>query len=84
MNFEVLKKACNECLFSSKKIVSDERKKELLEQIEKEKSFFICHKSSMNGGRTCCNRFYNQVMKKDERSKNALEQMENLGLIKMV
>lgn len=53
----VFDKCCDECLFSSKKIVSEERKKQVLEDCERQETFFICHKSSMNGDRIACHGF---------------------------
>ena len=56
--FEVYEKRCHECLFSNNKIVSEKRKQQLLASILKEDKYFICHKSSIEGGATCCRGFY--------------------------
>ena len=57
---QVCKSRCNQCLYSANKIVSDERKEELLAAIRSEQSYFVCHKSSINGGDTCCRGFYDE------------------------
>lgn len=56
--FKVYEKRCDECPFSSNKIVSEKRKQQLLASILKEDKYFICHKSSIEGGTTCCRGFY--------------------------
>ena len=42
---EVSNKCCGQCLFSKNKIVSDERKKEVLDGCESRDTHFICHKA---------------------------------------
>lgn len=44
---KVYKTACDQCLFSSNKIVSDNRKAEVLAEIKSKQTFFVCHKSSI-------------------------------------
>ena len=56
---EVKKKCCNLCLFSKNKVVSDKRKKQLLDDIEREGSYFACHESTAVGGTCVCRGFYN-------------------------
>ncbi len=46
---KVCDKMCDECLFTNNKIVSDKRKPQLLGEIFRKDSYFICHKSSING-----------------------------------
>lgn len=45
---------CDQCLFSKGKIVTDERKEEILQDCQRKDSFFICHKSKG----VCCSGFY--------------------------
>ena len=47
-------KRCNECLFSNNKIVSDERKAEIIEDCLTNDTFFVCHKTD----NTCCRGFW--------------------------
>lgn len=59
MKIRVQKKRCDQCLFTDKKIVSDERKEELLEEIKKDDSYFVCHKASIKKENdVCCRGFY--------------------------
>lgn len=53
---QVVQERCNQCLFSPDKIVSDERRKEILDSCMKRgaETFFICHKTK----RACCRGFY--------------------------
>lgn len=55
---KVCSKQCNECLFSSNKIVSEERKNELLQGIKRDNSFFVCHKSTIKNETAMCRGFY--------------------------
>lgn len=58
--FKVASRACGQCLFGPNKIVSDERKDEVLEECENEDTYFVCHKSTIrdpNEG-MCCRGFY--------------------------
>lgn len=43
----VQKKRCNECLYSSQKIVSDERREQIIEDCLEKDHFFVCHKGSL-------------------------------------
>ena len=58
MSFKVTKSCCNQCLFGPDKIVSDRRKTNLLKEITREQSYFVCHKSTIKGEDTCCRGFY--------------------------
>lgn len=78
--FKVASKCCNQCLFSPNKIVSDRRKASLLKEIVQEQSFFECHKSTMNGGGTCCRGFYEKFGHHSQMIRIA----ERLGAIEFV
>ena len=57
--FKVQKDKCNQCLFSSNKIVSDESKKQILEECLEDNKHFVCHKSSIaDNGKVCCKGFF--------------------------
>ncbi len=45
--FTVCAKRCDECLFSSKKLVDQERKENLLQSAIEGDSYFVCHKFSV-------------------------------------
>ena len=65
MGFKVYKHPCKNCLLTKDKIVSDERKKDILSTIIKKQSYFVCHKSSLNdegqGEGVCCKKFYDDM-----------------------
>lgn len=46
---------------SKDKIVDNARRRQILEKVIKEQSFFICHKSSIEGGEVCCRGFYDKL-----------------------
>jgi hypothetical protein len=47
MKFQIMAERCNECLFSKNKIVSKERKAEIIREITSgQGSWFHCHKTS--------------------------------------
>lgn len=56
--FKVYKKRCDQCLFSRNKIVSNERRKSILDDCAKQGTFFTCHKATIAGQEICCRGFY--------------------------
>lgn len=61
--FRVRKKMCNDCLFSKNKLVSDERKKQIIQESLEDNVFFTCHKSQITGGdkvSSCCRGFWDK------------------------
>lgn len=58
---KVYKSTCSNCLLSSDSIVSPERRKDILDKIKREQSYFICHKASMEGEDVCCKTFYDEL-----------------------
>lgn len=56
----VQKRMCNQCLFSRNKIVSDERKAEILADCESDNNHFECHKATIAGKKGTCHAFYKQ------------------------
>ena len=61
----IFNKPCKNCLFSKDRIVSHERANEIINGCITDGTFFICHKASMNGKDTGCNRFFHQHMNDD-------------------
>jgi hypothetical protein len=49
-----MQERCDECLFGKDKIVSNARRAEILREIRHKDSYFICNKSTLNGGRVAC------------------------------
>lgn len=59
--FRVCKKRCDQCLFSSAKVVDDRRKLDILRTCATEDRHFICHKFTIAEGpesQVCCRGFY--------------------------
>jgi hypothetical protein len=54
MTFKVMAERCNECLFGPDKIVSNERRSEILREITQRDSHFICHKATIEGLKVAC------------------------------
>lgn len=61
LTFNVMARRCDQCLFGPNKIVSDERKADVLEACEKHDLHFVCHKATMVGQDVCCRGFYEQM-----------------------
>ena len=59
-SLKVYDKACNECLFSKRRIVDEARAKQLIADALEQDSFFICHKSTIRDEVVCCRAFYEQ------------------------
>lgn len=49
---EVAERQCNECLFCSSRIVTDERAAEIIRDCAKRDTHFICHKFTLEDGRS--------------------------------
>jgi hypothetical protein len=59
--FRVAAKRCEQCLFSSAKVVGDDRREEILRDCAANDSHFVCHKFTIAEGRdsqVCCRAFY--------------------------
>lgn len=85
MSFKVYKEKCSNCLLTKDRIVSPKRAKELIEEIKEEQTYFICHKSSMEGGGVCCKTFYDTMGQVSQQVRIA-ERLggEDVGLIEFV
>ena len=77
---KVFSTPCKNCLFSKDKIVSNERRRDVLEQCEKQCTYFICHKASMNNERICCSEFY----KRNNDKPGTLRIAKDIGYIEFV
>lgn len=77
--FQVMKQKCDQCLFSENKIVSNERRKDILAECKRKDAHFICHKASIAGGKdVCCRGFY------DTQSTNMIRIAERLRMVEFV
>ncbi len=73
--FMVCEKRCDQCLFSSAKVVSDRRRLAVLRECEKKRTYFICHKATIAGRTVVCRGFF-------ETQRNQTCQVaERLGLV---
>lgn len=54
------KKRCDQCLFSQAKVVSDERRDQIIEDCLKRDHFFVCHKGSIKGLNIVCRGFWDK------------------------
>jgi len=73
--FKVKKECCNQCLFSKNAIVSNERRKDILNGCRKNDNHFICHKATIEGKDVCCKGFY------DTQTSNLIRIMQRLNAV---
>jgi hypothetical protein len=59
--FPVLAHRCDQCLFGPNKIVTEERKAEVLATVQAEEGHFTCHKATLAGKDVCCRGFYDAM-----------------------
>ena len=76
--FKVKKEKCDQCLFSEDKIVTNSRRKNIIQNCLQSDTHFICHKSSIEGGSACCRGFY------ETESTNLMRISQRLGMIEEV
>jgi hypothetical protein len=55
---QVVSRSCNECLFSSNRIVPQERKDQIIQQTLAEDRYFTCHKAMIEGRDLCYRGFF--------------------------
>jgi len=75
---KVCRKACDECLYSRRKIVGDDRRASLLEKCRRDGTYFICHKHTLRGQAAVCRRFF------DEESNTACQVAPRHGIVVFV
>lgn len=76
--FLVAEKRCDQCLYSSAKIVGDERRADVLESCRRTGSYFLCHKATIHGRAVVCRGFF------DAEPNQACQVAERLGLVEFV
>jgi hypothetical protein len=52
--FEVLSERCSECLYGPNKVVREERRKQLLRNLDRKDGWFICHKATIAHRKVAC------------------------------
>ena len=84
---KVKKKCCGKCLFSKDKIVSNERKKDILKSCASDDSHFVCHETTVydndgdavnDSNNAVCAEFYKR------QSSQMIRISQRLGMVKMV
>ena len=78
--FNVLSEPCDQCLMSENLIVSKERRKQLLQQIARDGSFFVCHKSTLQNRECCCRAWYDTL----GHTSNIVRIAQRFGLVRFV
>jgi hypothetical protein len=58
--FKVMKDRCDQCLYGPDKIVSDRRRKQILNDLRKRDDWFVCHKATIAGQSVCCRGDFDQ------------------------
>lgn len=58
VGLKICEKRCDECLYSPAAIVSASKRKAILRDVERKDTFFVCHKSTINGDVVMCRGFY--------------------------
>ncbi|AEH21824.1 VHS1011 protein [Vibrio phage 1] len=75
---KVAKKCCGQCLFSSKRIVSEKRKEDIIAGCEKRDTYFVCHKATINKENVVCRGFY------EKHTSQQIRIAQRLGVIDFV
>lgn len=81
--FRVCKKRCDQCLFSSAKVVTDDRRAEILRICAERDTHFVCHKFTIAEGpdsQVCCRGFYDA----NPGATNLMRIAERLGAVEFV
>jgi hypothetical protein len=61
MTFKVMKERCDECLFGDNKIVSNKRRTEIIREITRKDTHFVCHKATLAGKQIACRGDFDQL-----------------------
>lgn len=75
---QVMDKRCRECLFSTRKLVSDARHDEILERCNKTGETFFCHEATEIGETVTCRGFF------DANASLVVRLAKLLGVVEMV
>ena len=54
MPYDLMSRCCDQCLMTDRKVVSDARRKQIVQQTLKEDCAFFCHKGSMVDRNIAC------------------------------
>jgi putative N-acetylmannosamine-6-phosphate epimerase len=84
MEQNVQRRRCNQCLFSDDKIVSDDRKAQILSDCKTDNTHFECHKATIKGVGATCRGFYDLEINNTDEAKAVSKIFEETGLITFV
>lgn len=76
LQIKVCSQKCGQCLFSPTKIVTDERKKEILNDLKVRQMHFFCHKGTINGQNVIC---YGSILA--GHNKELLDKARQMGML---
>jgi hypothetical protein len=76
----VCEKACDQCLYGKNKIVSDQRKEEILRTLEATQDYFVCHKASVVDEKVMCSGYYHA----NKNTSVLIQLATHLGLLRFV
>lgn len=76
MGLKVKKECCGKCLYSKNKIVSSERKKEIIVDCLQTDTHFECHEGTIEGKEIVCAEFYKRQTSQGIRIAQRLGQIE--------
>ena len=82
--FQVQKKCCGQCLFTKNKVVTDERKSQILDDCKTNNNFFECHKGTIKNQHVMCRGFFDKNWNGDEVQKTVTNMLIKLGDIEFV
>jgi hypothetical protein len=77
---KVYKECCKNCLLSPDAIVSNKRRKEIIQGCVQEQTHFICHKASMRGEDVCCKTYYDTLGQHSQMVRIA----QRLGMVEII
>jgi hypothetical protein len=82
--FEVMAEQCSECLFGKTPVVSLARRRELIREMQRNDSHFVCHKATIARGHegrgVCCRGDYDR----NPARTNLMRVMGRLGAVRFV
>jgi len=66
---KICEKRCDQCLFSDAKIVSEDRKKDLIRDLIQKGMYFECHKGTIANEPMMCKGWYDKYIPQDSITK---------------
>ena len=76
----VAAKRCDQCLFGKNKVVSDERRDDILRECEQKNRYFECHKGTIRKDKVVCAGFV-EAVNRDEIPNSTVQIATRLGML---